>query len=49
MCYTGEGITERKKASAYLVSDNANSEHPNWSVDSVIVTGDNCTVGESAK
>lgn len=49
MCYTGEGITERKKASAYLVSDNANSEHPNWSVDSVMVTGDNCTVGESVK
>ena len=49
MCYTGEGISERKKASAYLVSDNANSENPNWSVDSVVVTGDNCTVGESAK
>ena len=47
MCYTGEGITESKNASAYLVSDNADSEHPHWSVDSVTVTGDKCSVNSN--
>lgn len=49
MCYTGDGITGHKKASAFLVTDNANAEIPNWSVDSVSVTGDNCSIEEGKK
>lgn len=42
MCYTGDGIDEPLKASAFLVSDNASAETPQWGADSVSVTGDSC-------
>lgn len=43
MCYTGDGITTPLKASAFIVSEDASIPHPQWSVDSVSVTGEKCS------
>lgn len=43
MCYVGDGIKSPLKASAFIVSDDASIPNPQWSVDSISVTGDKCS------
>lgn len=42
ICYTGEGVEGTKVAKANLISDNANSNQPQWMVDALSLTQDNC-------
>ena len=42
-CYIGDGVDKKLKSTAYLVSDDVTVTNPIWSVDSVSVTGENCS------
>lgn len=42
VCFTGEGIEGNKVAKAHFISDNANSTDPQWMVDAVAITQEDC-------
>lgn len=49
VCYTGDGVPDKLLSHVYLVSDNANAQHPVWHVDSIDVTGNPCKVEVNKK
>lgn len=42
LCYTGEGMDDKKKAVVNLVTNDANSQKPHWMVDAVSLRQDSC-------
>lgn len=42
VCFTGEGVEGNKVAKAHFISDNANSTDPQWMVDAVAITQEDC-------
>ena len=43
MCYIGGDLSSRKTAHAFLVSNNAQAESPDWRVDILNVTDEPCS------